>query len=139
MASDLRIGNQVFFAGVSREAEKYFLASDLFILPSRLDTFGMVVLEAMAAGLPVIIAGTVGARDIVRPGENGFILSEKNLIGDMVSSLEKLMHRELRGAMGKNARKEAALHDWDQVSDRIMDVYKMRLHQKRGSGLVGMV
>ena len=138
MASDLRIGEQVFFAGVSEEAEKYFLASDLFILPSRLDTFGMVVLEAMAAGLPVIIAGTVGARDIVRPKENGFILSEKNLIADMAGSLEKLMHQELRGAMGKNAKKEAALHDWDQVSDRIMDVYRMRLQQKRGNGLVGM-
>ena len=81
MASDLGIAGQVFFVGVSREVEKYFMASDLFILPSRLDTFGMVVLEAMAAGLPVIIADTVGAKDIVSPEKNGFILSEKNLIG----------------------------------------------------------
>ena len=139
MASDLRIGDQVFFAGVSREVEKYFVASDLFILPSRLDTFGMVVLEAMAAGLPVIIAGTVGARDIVSPDKNGFILSEKNLIADMTSSLEKLMNEEFRSVMGKNAKKEAALHDWDMVSDRVMDVYRMRLQQKQGNGLVGMI
>ena len=137
MASEMRIGDQVLFAGVSREVEKYFMASDFFILPSRLDTFGMVVLEAMAAGLPVIIAGTVGAKDIVSPGQNGFILSEEDPIADMKSSLEKLMHRDIRRTMGENARKEAALHDWDLVSDRIMDVYRMRLQQKQGNGLVG--
>ena len=139
MASDLKIGKQVVFAGVSREVETYFMASDLFILPSRLDTFGMVVLEAMAAGLPVIIAATVGARDVVTPAENGFILSEKNLIADMSYSLEKLMDREIRNVMGKNAKKEASLHDWDLVSDRVMDIYEMRLQQKQGNGLIGIV
>ena len=133
IASDLKIGDQVFFAGVSREVEKYFLASDLFILPSHLDTFGMVVLEAMAAGLPVIIADTVGAKDVVSHGENGFILSKKNLIGDMIDSLEKLMNYETRIVMGESAKKEALLHDWDMVADRVMNVYKMRLQQKRGN------
>ena len=72
------LGDAVVFAGaVARETlPEFYLAGDLFAMLSRFDTFGMVVLEAMAAGLPVLISGTVGARDIVREGENGFVVED---------------------------------------------------------------
>ncbi|MBU0575883.1 MAG: glycosyltransferase family 4 protein, partial [Proteobacteria bacterium] len=67
LARDLGIGDAVVFAGaVARERlPEFYLSGDIYAMLSRFDTFGMVVLEAMAAGLPVLISGCVGARDIV--------------------------------------------------------------------------
>ena len=52
----------------------YYLAADVSIVLSAFDTFGMVVLEAMAAGLPVIVSPSVGAKDLMAEGVNGYIL-----------------------------------------------------------------
>ncbi|MEZ5899135.1 MAG: glycosyltransferase family 4 protein [Hyphomicrobiaceae bacterium] len=52
----------------------FYRTSDVFILPSRFDSFGMVVLEAMACGLPVIVSENVGAKDVVTEGVNGWII-----------------------------------------------------------------
>jgi len=73
LAHEVGLDKVVIFAGaVARETlPMFYLSGDLFAMPSRFDTFGMVVLEAMAAGLPVLISGSVGARDVVREGENG--------------------------------------------------------------------
>ncbi|MFH1293977.1 MAG: glycosyltransferase family 4 protein [Pseudomonadota bacterium] len=75
LSERLGIRNRCVFAGVTQEVEKYYAASDVFAMPSRFDTFGMAVLEAMAAGLPVIISRQVGARDLVTDGVSGFILN----------------------------------------------------------------
>jgi UDP-glucose:(heptosyl)LPS alpha-1,3-glucosyltransferase len=75
-ARDLGVGGDVIFAGPqSQGIERYYSAADAFALLSEFDTFGMVVLEAMAAGLPVIVSDRMGARDIVTDGVNGFVNS----------------------------------------------------------------
>jgi UDP-glucose:(heptosyl)LPS alpha-1,3-glucosyltransferase len=114
----------VVFTGVTREVEKYYMAADIFILPSRFDTFGLVVLEAMAAGLPVIISHNVGARDLVEPGVNGFVLSEDPSISERAKSLTSLLDPEKRKLMGENGRKVACLHSWDKTADRVADLYR---------------
>ncbi|MGB7631475.1 MAG: glycosyltransferase family 4 protein, partial [Candidatus Deferrimicrobium sp.] len=78
LASSLGIADSVTFAGAHSEGmEEYYLASDLFILLSKFDTFGLVVLEAMASGLPVIVSTNVGAKDLVEEGANGFVLPDR--------------------------------------------------------------
>ncbi len=52
------------------------MASDIFMMLSRFDTFGMTVLEAMAVSLPVIISSNVGAKDLIRERVNGFIAED---------------------------------------------------------------
>ena len=68
MAKEAQIISDVIFTGpVNKEKIiRMYLASDLYIMLSKFDTFGMVVLEAMAAGLPVVISNNVGAKDIVQ-------------------------------------------------------------------------
>jgi glycogen synthase len=62
---------------VARERlPEIYLAADCYAMLSRFDTFGMVVLEAMAAGLPVLVSGCVGARDLVQEGANGFVVKD---------------------------------------------------------------
>ena len=106
-AEDLGISDQVVFAGVTDEVEAFYLASDLFVMPSRMDTFGLVVLEAMAAGLPVVISPNVGAADLVTHGDSGFILSDNPTARDMTASLIRLMNPELRRSMGEATRQIA--------------------------------
>ena len=124
MAEDLGISDQVVFAGVTDEVEAYYLASDLFVMPSRMDTFGLVVLEAMAAGLPVVISSNVGAADLVTHGGSGFILPKNPTAQDMTASLIRLMNPELRRSMGEAARQIAENHDWDKVADKMAEIYR---------------
>lgn len=123
LARDLGIVNRVVFAGVTNEVEKYYLASDIFAMPSAFDTFGLAVLEAMAAGLPVIITRTVGARDLIDPGVHGFILPENPSLSDMTEVLTTLIQPEMRKKMGENSRKAALKHDWDIVANKVANIY----------------
>ena len=125
LAGDLGISDRVVFTGVIREVEKYYMAADIFIMPSRFDTFGLVVLEAMAAGLPVIISHNVGARDLVEPGINGFVLSEDPSSSEIATSLFSLLEPGKRKLMGENGRKVARLHSWDKVTEKVANIYQM--------------
>ncbi len=124
MARDWGIVNRVIFAGVTRKVEDYYLASDIFAMPSRFDTFGLAVLEAMMAGLPVIITQRVGARDLVNSGLQGFVLSEDPSPGDVAEKLAVLMEKENRLKMGENARKVALQYTWDRTADQVQELYQ---------------
>jgi UDP-glucose:(heptosyl)LPS alpha-1,3-glucosyltransferase len=124
MAEDLGIRDRVVFAGVTDEVEAHYLASDVFVMPSRMDTFGLVVLEAMAAGLPVVISANVGAADLVTHGGSGFILPDNPTAQDMSASLIRLMNPEQRRSMGEAARQIAGNHDWDKVADKMAKIYR---------------
>jgi UDP-glucose:(heptosyl)LPS alpha-1,3-glucosyltransferase len=133
MAGDLGISERVIFAGVTDEVEKYYLASDIFAMPSRFDTFGLAVLEAMAAGLPVIITPRVGARDLVESGVNGFILSENPSTSEMTAALAALVNREKRLQMGENNRQIAMRHNWDNTADRVAELYHQLITDRNHS------
>ncbi|MCG6878381.1 MAG: glycosyltransferase family 4 protein [Deltaproteobacteria bacterium] len=123
MAREQGVSDRLIFAGVTREVEKYYVASDIFAMPSVYDTFGMAVLEAMAAGLPVIISQTVGARDLVNDGVEGFILADPPTSVELARKIDFLSNPENRTAMGENAREQALQHGWDHVADRVLTHY----------------
>ena len=124
IARDLGIVNQVIFAGVTRRVEEYYLASDIFTMPSQFDTFGLAVLEAMTTGLPVIITRNVGARDLIDPGIHGFVLGEDPSPFDLSKKLAFLLKKENRMRIGENARKVALQHTWDKAADEVADLYQ---------------
>ena len=124
LAEKAGIKNDVIFAGVWAEhIEHIYMASDIFAMPSGFDTFGMVVLEAMSASLPVIISDTVGAMDLVKEGINGFVV-EKNDIGSMSSKIEFMLDKEKRKNLAKEAHKTAAKNTWDLMAERIIRIYE---------------
>lgn len=125
LAADLGIGDRIVFAGVTREVEKYYLASDIFVMPSVFDTFGIAVLEAMMAGLPVIITNRVGAKDLVDTGIQGFVLGKDPSAIDIMEKLIYLMDKENRMKMGQNARQSALQHTWDKTADEVGMFYHM--------------
>jgi UDP-glucose:(heptosyl)LPS alpha-1,3-glucosyltransferase len=131
MARDAGVGEDVCFAGVRTEAmEEVYLAADFYAMLSAFDTFGMTVLEAMAAALPVLVTPNVGARDLVQDGVNGYIVDREDI--DAVSrSILMLLDPDRRAALGANARQVAQHHGWDAMAQRVMVLYERILAGKR--------
>ncbi|MBI5626526.1 MAG: glycosyltransferase family 4 protein [Nitrosomonadales bacterium] len=131
MAKSCGIAEAVTFAGTQVEGlERYYRAADIFIMLSKFDTFGMVVLEAMAAGLPVIVSPNVGAKDLVIEGVNGFILpapQDADIAADRIAQLAYAARRE---AMGMAAAHSASMHNWERLAEKMSKIYEMQLHAK---------
>ncbi len=123
LARDLGIVNQVVFAGVTQKVEEYYMASDIFAMPSQNDSFGMVVLEAMMAGLPTIITETVGARDLIESGKQGFVLSDDPSVSEVSEKLSFLLKKENRLRMGESARDVARRQTWESRADQVAELY----------------
>jgi UDP-glucose:(heptosyl)LPS alpha-1,3-glucosyltransferase len=90
---------------------------------SRFDTFGMVVLGAMAAGVPVLISGTVGARDIVREGGSGFVIENPADPEAVAERIGRMMNREARERIGREALKTARENFWDAAVACVLAAY----------------
>jgi UDP-glucose:(heptosyl)LPS alpha-1,3-glucosyltransferase len=125
MARKTQIADSVVFTG-SLNKEKLiqlYLAGDIYIMLSKFDTFGMVVLEAMAAGLPVIISGNVGAKDLVREGENGFVVNDTSDADYVAAKIEVLLDENIRSSMAREALATAAQNTWAQVTAKYSEIY----------------
>ena len=127
LAERLGIADQIVFAGIMEKTklDKPYLASDIFSILSRFDTFGMVALEAMAASLPVIVSNNVGARDMVLTGVNGFIINEENDPAEISGKIVLLFDRERRLSMGKEAYATALAYTWEKAAKITEDIYEL--------------
>jgi UDP-glucose:(heptosyl)LPS alpha-1,3-glucosyltransferase len=125
LASSYGIGDRVVFTGVLPAAElpSVYAAADLYAMLSRFDTFGMVILEAMAASLPVLVSDLVGAKDLVRDGINGFIIPVDAGAEEIAGKLAFLLREEVRQRMGREARATALANTWDAAAARIAVIY----------------
>jgi len=123
LAQKADIDQQVIFAGATSEVVPYYLASDFFMMPSRYDTFGLVVLEAMAAGLPVIISENVGARDVVDHGSHGFILPPAPSPGDMAAAIIDITDQKMLKNASRQCRARAEQYSWDKLADTLAGIY----------------
>ena len=125
LASSLGIADSVAFAGAHAEGvEAFYLASDLFMMLSAFDTFGMVVLEAMASRLPVIVSANVGAKDLVEEGVNGFVLPDRLDADAAAGKIALLLDPKRSAAMGEAGRQTASLHGWDRLAEEVAGVYE---------------
>ena len=86
---------------------------DIFVFPSRTDTFGNVVLEALASGVPAVVTADGGPKFIVRSGETGFIAQTDTAFLRCVVELAR--NRVLAGRMGLAARRQGMEMSWDAV------------------------
>jgi glycosyltransferase involved in cell wall biosynthesis len=108
-------------------AEAY-ASADIFAFPSTTETFGQVVLEAMASHLPVVAFDAEGVRDQIRHGETGFLAP----IGDAKAFTEALgilvNAPELRQCLGAEARRLATQRSWESAMEGLLDTYRDMLY-----------
>jgi glycosyltransferase involved in cell wall biosynthesis len=100
-----------------------FRAADLFAFPTKLEAMGLVVLEAMAAGLPVVTTCVPGVRDLIESGVNGYLAREGDA-EDMARYIRTLLRNlPLRQAMGAKGLQKAQEYDWTKVAQRYLALY----------------
>lgn len=124
-AREAGLEHAIVFTGQVKNVDDYLRSTDIFVFPSRSEGMPLSLLEAMAAGLPVIGSKVGGLADVIRHEENGFLV-EPGDQGGLVSCLSLLMgSEERRSELGNKARHTVNQHfSLDAVADRYVALYK---------------
>jgi glycosyltransferase involved in cell wall biosynthesis len=107
------------------ELAEVYSATDLFIFPSSTETFGNVVLEALASGTPVIGANSGGVKNIISTGVTGYLCTPGNAEDFTTRIVQLLNHDRLRVEMGENARQYALTQKWEEIFDDMINHYSI--------------
>ena len=138
LADRLGLLDVVRFDGIVSQATlpTYYSAADVFVMPSYYESFGLVALEAMACGIPVIASRVGGPRTLIRQGVNGYLVQWR-CPEPFAQRLEVLLaNAVLRENMGKAASARARTMGWDKVADELSKVYDSSLRARQES-LIG--
>jgi UDP-glucose:(heptosyl)LPS alpha-1,3-glucosyltransferase len=117
-AEAVGVADRVHLVGRLADPAPAFRAADLFALPSAYESFGLVVLEALAYGVPVLATPVGVVPDVVVDGVNGFIVDDPSRIGD---ALERFAASSREG-LAAAARASAEEHDWSRIADRYVEL-----------------
>ncbi len=131
---------QEYFAGLPVKFMGYltgeplsqaYASADIFTFTSALETFGLVVVEAMAAGLPVVSARVGGVMDVVEEGVTGYTFPVNDTAGLIAGVRAIVSEPGRRAQMGLAARAFAETQSWPAMMDELLDVYRALLEKKR--------
>ena len=120
-------GTNTYFVGylMGQELGSAFASADAFIFPSRTETLGLVLLEAMAAGCPVVAARSGGIPDIVTDGVNGYLFEPTADVQGALAATVRLLEQKLqRDIIRQNARQEAESWGWPSATRQLEDYYE---------------
>jgi glycosyltransferase involved in cell wall biosynthesis len=127
------------FHGPSPAIERFFGAADAFVLPTRFDIFGQVVLEAMAAGVPPVVSAAAGAAECVRDGETGYVLEDSRDARKLAEHMRALASDDaLRARLAARAVEHAKTYSWDRHFARVLQIYEDVARTKRESGAAAL-
>ena len=124
-SKQLGILEKITFAGSVNQSElgRYYSAADVFVLPSHYESFGLVALEAMACGTPVVASRVGGIPSFVDDGETGYLITWRSAepFADRIEML--LENSDLRNFMSESARVKANSMNWSTVAAEVADYY----------------
>ncbi|MCH7705486.1 MAG: glycosyltransferase family 4 protein [Chloroflexi bacterium] len=108
--------------------ERYYAASDFLLFPTLYEPFGLVILEALASGLPVVTSASAGAAEHLTHGETGLLLGDPLDSTELKSRLDALLEEPgLAARLGSQGRLLAEEFTWDRIADRTVEVYRQVL------------
>lgn len=125
MRESFGIDDMIMFLGKQDQdtLQYYYSAAEVVVVPSHYESFGMVALESMACGTPVVASETGGLAFLVKDGETGFHVpaADPDALADRL--IELMQDSELREKLGKQASEYAKGFTWSIVADQILELY----------------
>ena len=125
LRDELGLGEVVTFLGkrAQETLPDYYVAADVVVMPSLYESFGMVALEAMACGTPVVASQVGGLAYLVRDGETGYLVPDRDPaeLADRLSRL--LSNPQLRAQMGAQAVLHARTYAWPDITRKVIGLY----------------
>jgi D-inositol-3-phosphate glycosyltransferase len=138
LCQELGIGDTVIFLGKRSQDSLpyYYSAADVVIVPSHYESFGMVALEAMACGTPVVASQVGGLAFLVQDGVTGYVVPDDDpaALGDRLAQL--ILNPDLRQKLGEQATYYAQDYSWENITSRMKTLYTGLLEQRKHSTLV---
>jgi len=130
LSRDLGIWDKVIFRGKTYDVQSMLGISDIFLLPSSTESFGLSALEAMASHVPVIASNVGGLSEVVDHNKNGFLEN----IGDVESMAEDALslidNKEKMINFSNSARKKAESFSMNEISQRYLELYQKLIDEK---------
>jgi len=127
LCESLGLSDKVIFFGRSNEIDKILCFSDLFLLPSETESFGLAALEAMASGVPVISSNTGGIPEVNAHGVSGFLSNVGDIDDMVVNALAILKDATTLETFKKLAREEATKYDIHAIVPKYEAIYERTL------------
>jgi 1,2-diacylglycerol 3-alpha-glucosyltransferase len=135
-ALELGLERNVRFLGYLKrgpDLSDCYCASDVFVFASATETQGLVLLEAMTLGVPVVSTAVMGTRDILAAGKGALVAAES--VADFAAKILRLLgHAELRERLGAEARRHAAGWSAETMARRLVDFYRQVVASRSPSG-----
>lgn len=116
------------------ELARYYKTAHVFCAPSTgFESFGVVLLEAMASGLPIVASDIPGYHTVLTPGQEGVLVPPRKAEPLAQAILQLLQNPQERARMGEAGMKKARQYTWDKIAKQVLDYYQELLAQRRAS------
>ncbi len=115
LASHLGLSERTHWHGSAKEIAPFYAAADVFALPTTYEPFGIVIVEAMAMGLPVVVSRLAGAAESICDRRDGILLDDPRDVDSLADALGMLTAADVRASLGRAATEAVAHLTWDQV------------------------
>jgi glycosyltransferase involved in cell wall biosynthesis len=117
------LGNADFLGVIKgEELARAYANMDVFAFPSHTDTFGNVILEALASGVPAVVTSSGGPKFLVKPGLTGFVAEDDRQFTQAI--VELIRNPEMHARMSRAAREYAFSISWDRVFEQVYESYE---------------
>jgi glycosyltransferase involved in cell wall biosynthesis len=129
LARSLNLSGRTHFLGKRDDMAELMGSCDFFVFPSHYEGFALVVVEALASGLPVVVSEAVGASEIVT-GECGVVLSDPSAVNELTAAMREIaLDPTRRARMGRAARSIAERHSWRAKAAEYVDLFERKLER----------
>lgn len=130
LARSRGVGDSVTFFGPRTDTERFYQSSDIFVLPTHYEALPLVVLEALAAGLPVVATPVHGVAELFNGRRPGILVERTpDSVGEALAELAR--NPDIREEMGRAGRALASEYTWERSVERMLDLYRAMLDPER--------